>query len=129
MNIRRLKFAYARGARIECQGYDTHWYGSKAPAWNGRYCYRIHPDDAHLEYGFISTGLRVHALNERNSQGYFEWGAELGGPCLSFAESFMEGDPRQLLPEDIGVAHFYLPIDEWRMYLLFMAEALCDEGM
>ncbi len=111
MNLQRLKFAYARGARIECQGYDTHWYGAKAPAWNSRYCYRIHPDDAHLEYGELSTALR-----ERTAMQY---------TARTVAKTLF------LMVDEIGSVDFF-EFGNWFLSDLWddiCAEALADEGM
>ena len=57
MNLQRLKFAYARGARIECRGFHREWCVTRAPSWSMVHEYRINPDDAHLEYGPLSTAL------------------------------------------------------------------------
>lgn len=64
-NLKRLKFAYARGARIQCnsgQGLADWHTMSSAPSWYAQLDYRIHPDDAHLEYGPVSTAFRDMAL-------------------------------------------------------------------
>jgi hypothetical protein len=58
----RLLFAAARGARI--QALDKNLgaiLSSHAPLElsNDKRPYRIHPDDAHLQYGPISTALRL----------------------------------------------------------------------
>ncbi len=111
MNIQRLKFAYARGARIECQGYDTHWYGTKTPAWNSRYRYRIHPDDAHLEYGPLSTALRART--------------QLQYTARTVAETLF------LMVDEIGSVDFF-ESGNWFLSDLwddFCAEALADRGL
>lgn len=62
LNVERLKFAHARGARIEVQfktRFRLKWDWTLSPAWNfEKFEYRIHPHDAHLEYGPLSTALR-----------------------------------------------------------------------
>jgi hypothetical protein len=59
MSIQRLKFAHARGARIQFRHYrGSAWLEtSPTPAWRAN-SYRIHPDDAHMEYGHLSRALR-----------------------------------------------------------------------
>lgn len=57
----RLLFAAARGARIQYNQYTEH-----TPVWANTSKWssicanrlRIHPDDAHLQYGPLSTALR-----------------------------------------------------------------------
>jgi hypothetical protein len=66
MNIDRLKFAWARGARIQARlkidrKKDSLWTTVGLPGWNSHTDYRIHPDDAHLEYGPLSSALRLEA--------------------------------------------------------------------
>lgn len=104
----RLLFAAARGARIEAKYPNKKWQ----LVWAVRtvdvfYAYRIHPDDAHLQYGPISTALRNHAL-----------GMPLTETCW-FSKLLLHTDgDLQTLP----------PFDRY-VFLLFMAEALADEGM
>lgn len=67
MNTERMKFAWARGARIQLR---THEHSGIAGLWSTcisrgiymldppLYDYRIHPNDEHLQYGPLSTALR-----------------------------------------------------------------------
>jgi hypothetical protein len=108
MNIQRMKFAHARGARIQCKNYRRAWVNLAHPGWFDDTVYRIHPADAHLEYGPLSTALREHVI----------YGAtEPGWPLL----------------DDLCSVTFW-----WRevlgdvndgMFVLFVAELLADEGM
>jgi hypothetical protein len=55
----RLLFAAARGARIEYKLWGTDkWAEKEAWGLSDTTEYRIHPKDAHLQYGPISTALR-----------------------------------------------------------------------
>ena len=58
MNLQRLKFAWARGARIQYQwnekSPDSAWLAAHYPEEGNR----IHPDDEHLQYGPVSTAFR-----------------------------------------------------------------------
>lgn len=55
----RLKFAYARGARIQVKVASSgHWVSAHAPGFHEGRKYRIDPRDAHLEYGPLSSALR-----------------------------------------------------------------------
>jgi hypothetical protein len=92
----RLLFAAARGARISWMN------GSWQPV-----PYYIHPDDAHLQYGPISTEVRNYAL-----------GLPLTGTCW-FARLALHSD---------GDLHALSPNDRY-VFLLLVAEALADEGM
>jgi hypothetical protein len=61
--INRLLFAAARGARIQEQRYTQQVWWKVCEVMpivdmETDYDYRIHPEDAHLEYGTISTALR-----------------------------------------------------------------------
>lgn len=103
----RLLHAAARGARIDVW-YQCKWVSAIAVRTvDDLYNYRIHPDDAHLQYGPISTALRNHAL-----------GLPLNGTCW-FARLALHTDgDLQTLP----------PFDRY-VFLLLMAEVLADEGM
>ena len=59
----RLLFAAARGARVQSRWVDgTQWQTTSQFMFvDGMRRYRIHPDDAHLQYGPISTELRKAA--------------------------------------------------------------------
>ena len=112
----RLLHAAARGARI--QALDKNLgaiLSSHAPLElsNDKRPYRIHPDDAHLQYGPISTALREVAEDAR----------------------------AELQPSwEMGLANFsannFIDYYDWRwcepdypLYYLILAEFLADEGM
>ena len=102
----RLLFAAARGARIEVL-YRKGWIPAVAVRTDGMYKYRIHPADAHLGYGPISTALRNDALRLLpNDSNWFS--------ALSLHS---DGDLHSLSPTDRS------------MFLLLLAEAVADEGM
>ena len=104
----RILFAAGRGARIQVM-YLSKWipltHLSLVP---NSYAYRrIHPEDAHLGYGPISTALRNDALRLLpNDSNWFS--------ALSLHS---DGDLHSLSPTDRS------------MFLLFLAEAVADEGM
>ena len=107
----RLLHAAARGARI---GFALS--GKWNPALSlthlqsefGQDAYRIHPDDAHLQYGPISTALREMALTGEYEDGTI--------PYFSF-EIEREGK------------YWESTADQRRVFCLILAEALADEGM
>jgi hypothetical protein len=105
----RLLHAAARGARIQrYQSQRAEWHDADSyGAWSEKRGDRIHPDDAHLQYGPISTELRNYAL-----------GLPLNGTCW-FARLALhtDGDLYTLSPNDRYV------------FFLLMAEALADEGL
>lgn len=128
-DMQRMKFAYARGARIQvpdgaCRmGGDPNfgeWVSVGMPYWSATQSFRIHPDDAHLEYGPVSSGIRARALDERGSQGCTH--DSMQHKCLLFAENILGDDSP-------GYDYWLMPVDDWRMYLLFIAEAMADQGL
>jgi hypothetical protein len=102
----RLLFAAARGARIEAE-WKGVWSGVAGIHFVPKFNYRIHPADAHLQYGPISTEVRNYAL-----------GLPLTGTCW-FARLALHSD---------GDLHALSPNDRY-VFLLLVAEALADEGM
>ena len=68
MNVQRLKFAWARGARLQVPVLE--WGTDKQIAWATEDMpdhltwpiARIHSDDEHLQYGPVSTAFRDMAL-------------------------------------------------------------------
>ena len=108
----RLLFAAARGARIGWE-HDGEWYSAMSmcigpsKADNGT----IHPDDAHLQYGPISTALREMAETCTHSS---SWAGFLATSAAN--EYTMYFDSRQGEPD-------------YPLFYLFLAEFLADEGM
>ena len=89
----RQNFAAARGARIQIFVAET----------------RIHPDDAHLQYGPISTALREMAADD-------SWNPSLYRVlAISAATAFR--------------VYFGGVREDYPLFYLFLAEFLADEGM
>ncbi len=122
--MNRLLFAAARGARIQRKHYKDHpnyWESARIVRLGDHdkidsdYVWRIHPDDAHLAYGPVSTALRdalkdpdctldqfIEVLANTAYEHFHGW-APLGGHC--------DGELHRSL------------------FLLILAEALADEGL
>jgi hypothetical protein len=129
MNLQRLKFAYARGARIQLDyvalGYmgrtfrrtaqDDGWRDVDQPAAWETYApfWRIHPEDEHLQYGPLSKALRERVLNAH--QFYYPIAS---AACSVAAEWF-----------DLKREWWDLDGNDRQMAYLFLAEALADEGL
>ena len=105
----RLLHAAARGARIEWQTVYGAWKVADDIDVTQSYPQRIHPDDAHLQYGPISTELRKMA---EDSSWNSSWGRYI---ARAFADEF----------SDI----FFGPATNYPLFYLILAEALADEGM
>lgn len=116
--MNRILFAAARGARVQ-----RLWFRMKDEPYNwgisrvlpvapeSDYDYRVHPEDAHLAYGPISTALRkmaidgdVYAAEIPYIHGYWDFTREEA--CV-----FIENSKHRSL------------------FLLILAEALADEGL
>ena len=111
----RLLFAAARGARIQSRWVDgTQWQTTGQFMFvDGMRYYRIHPDDAHLAYGPISTALREMAEHAR-AENQPSW--EMGLANFS-ANNFIDYyDWRWCEPD-------------YPLYYLILAEFLADSGM
>lgn len=114
----RLLHAAARGARIQRREFnEREWWtaydldvnkGSAAPDC----VYRIHPDDAALAYGPISTVLREEALDSTVVASVY--GIEFGTFWLRQTDHAVFQNMSQL---------------ERSLFLLILAEALADEGL
>lgn len=111
----RLLFAAARGARIQRYMPDMIWcVTNNMPVTTARTNYRIHPDDAHLQYGPVSAALRERAaLADRDDLPLVELEA---GCFLCYDSHYFQ----------------YLECNDRttrQTYVLLMAEALADEGL
>ncbi len=106
----RLLFAAARGARVQTWVGALEWREEFRVAISNadQYWVRIHPDDAHLQYGPISTALRNDAL-----------GLPLTETCW-FKNLALHSD---------GDSNTITTPSERSIFLLLMAEALADEGL
>ena len=104
----RILFAAARGARIKAL-YQRCWipltHISIVP---NAHAYRIHPEDAHLQYGPISTLLREMALT-----------GDCDGADIPYIRT-------TLLTEE---GYWKSTEDQQCVFCLILAEALADEGM
>lgn len=110
----RLLHAAARGARIEA-GYKDTWVPAIAVYLADAFTftdYRIHPDDAHLQYGPISTALREMTFDTTLCKYSWEWSLASSATC-----EFASGIDASTLAAD------------YDLYYLFLAEFLADEGM
>ena len=118
MDLQRLKFAWARGARIEREAYfdrrqskKTCWIPAKLDdPLAYAMLHRIHPHDAHLEYGPISSAL-IKQVSEEEQTPYHEM-------AMKWVQEYMFA---------FGVwpaiyADLY-------MFELFAAEYLADQGL
>lgn len=130
MNIERLKFAWARGARIKVPVYKG-WTTDKIICWetidnasaaNELTCTGacIHPDDAHLEYGPVSTAFRDMALyvDTADLPEIVELFIDLAGSNWVIAPDYYVVDPEG--------SEYSMFIDFCR---LFFAEYLADQGL
>jgi len=105
----RLLFAAARGARIDVW-HQCKWVSAIAVRTvDDFYNYRIHPDDAHLQYGPISTALREMAADD-------SW-----KPCPYRVLAIAAANEFQVYLGGIR--------DDYPLFYLILAEFLADEGM
>ena len=104
----RLLHAAARGARIDVF-HQCKWVSAIAVRTvDDLYNYRIHPDDAHLQYGPISTALREIALT---------------GDCADADIPYI----RVTMAREDG--YWESTADQRRVFCLILAEALADSGL
>lgn len=134
MNVERLKFAWARGARIQndyaARGYmgagwkptksDDGWRTIGMPVVLDDTHYRIHPDDAHLEYGPLSSAMRSAGIHG------IEGLTPLTADAYQVYQHITGGLHPTYYAEDCGAAD---PKEVGRMHALFIAELLADEGL
>ena len=130
MNLQRLKFAWARGARLQLDYVALGYMGKdfvrskKDEGWritgmdylsNARPgdFFRIHPEDEHLAYGPLST-----ALLQRPFETFFGKHSKRALLAMAWAvEAYNDGS--------LVESH----IHDWMMFDLFVAELLADEGL
>ena len=116
----RLLFAAARGARIQYQINPTAPWEPIVSGWIPGFAtgyYRIHPEDAHLAYGPISTALRDHAANPKNLTHFVE--------TLPPYVGYQIGHETQEELLDVYLCDTLTH----SLFLLILAEALADEGL
>jgi hypothetical protein len=109
----RLLFAAARGARIGWKTFSGKWHPALSlngvQSECGQDAYRIHPNDAHLQYGPVSTALREMAAdNSWNPNSY----RVLAVAAANEFQVYLGGVR-----------------DDYPLFYLFLAEFLADEGM
>ena len=114
----RLLFAAARGARVQRQQQAIHsdrtWWECVDIQWGLDDELRIHPDDEHLQYGPISSALRGMAdVMDSYAIDNFYWSA-----AREVAETH-EADWSVCVDSELHRS----------LFLLFLAEALADEGL
>ena len=104
----RILFAAARGARIQVM-YQRVWIPlTHISLTLNPYTYRIHPEDAHLEYGPISTALLKLAEDD-------SWNpSEERALALAVARQFQV---------------YFVDEPDFELFYLILAEFLADEGM
>ena len=122
----RLLHAAARGARI--QALDKNLgaiLSSHAPLElsNDKRPYRIHPDDAHLQYGPISTQLRKAAENIAE-KAYLQ--DLLGHYGIAAIDDYLSRSDEFGYCWDKAMNATAM---QKQLFLLILAEALADEGM
>ncbi len=116
MNIQRLKFAWARGARIEWRDpyadrYSKLWSIRLLPAWDENQSYRIHPEDEHLQYGPLSSTLRNSVIYDAPIDSLEYRAAQM---IFNALYDFPPGPTRQF---------------DWGMQKLAFSEYLADLGL
>ena len=103
----RILFAAARGARIQVM-YQRVWIPATAVRTDDMYKYRIHPADAHLGYGPISTALLKLAEDD-------SWNpSEERSLAIAVARQFQV---------------YFGDEPDYPLFYLFLAEFLADSGL
>jgi hypothetical protein len=120
--MKRLLFAAARGARLQSQHFKDHpnyWEAARIVRLGDHdkidsdYVWRIHPDDAHRQYGPISTEFRTLAKNPPPS-------TSGGGPVVKeYINRYKAGDELYLFMQDADKS----------LFLLLISEVLADDGL
>jgi hypothetical protein len=119
----RLLFAAARGARIEANSCLLHYrptyqnWWRVTQKWSAMHesVIRIHPEDAHLAYGPISTDIRnMRSIDLHDEQMPI---LALGSACVCGLDGTWAKDWQTQTVNERATA------------MLILAEALADEGM
>ena len=124
----RLLHAAARGARIQFYGqygYSHTWAEiTRIPLDEAnRVYYRIHPDDAHLQYGPISTELRKAAENIAE-KAYLQ--DLLGHYGIAAIDDYLSRSDEFGYCWDKAMNATAM---QKQLFLLILAEALAEEGL
>lgn len=122
MSDQRMMHALARGARFQWISSDWHsdqkWHDCAVGTMDYPFSetsLRIHPDDAHLEYGPISGAMRDIVRFD----GPLEY-----NPYWQMALKWLSEYATYCEPQ--ASIHSF---DEWGMFMLFAAEYLADMGL
>ena len=118
----RLLHAAARGARVEAL-YQRCWIPCNTLTVPNRHTYRIHPDDAHLQYGPISTELRKAAENIAE-KAYLQ--DLLGHYGIAAIDDYLSRSDEFGYCWDKAMNATAM---QKQLFLLILAEALADEGL
>lgn len=109
--MKRHLSAVARGARMQRKHFQAKvWTPSPSTQEQDAYDYRVHPDDAHLEYGPISKALIAFAVTS-------QWPYTTAGDLAEVIFRRMSQYPFVLKSE----------LMQARMFALLLAEMLADE--
>jgi hypothetical protein len=102
--------------------YRRGWIPAIAVRTDDMYKYRIHPNDAHLAYGPVSTALREFAQDAPSFSGSIGYPA-YGHMWRELTDYVIGGTRKSRL--------YYEHVDQLHrsLFLLILAEALADEGM
>ena len=120
----RLFFAAARGARIEFQCPATKkWIEKEMWEFGSEVNYRIHPDDAHLQYGPISTEVRKAAENIAE-RAYLQ--DLLGHYGIAAIDDYLSRSDEFGYCWDKAMNATAM---QKQLFLLILAEALAEEGL
>lgn len=118
MNPDRLKFAQARGARIQDNRIGQNdWRAIYIVNLEARAGYelRIHPDDAYLQYGLFSQMCINIAMDAAGE--LYETPLHQAVDAYIHTNWYTEREVKLLTP------------DEWAVAYLFFAEYLADQGL
>lgn len=116
MNLQRMKFAWARGARIQCNRHIEAFekWEDCLPHWGTVCTWRIHPDDEHLQYGYLSKALLDGATYDK----------------VKYIDTFDAA--MKLLRHHVPMGFVVLTEEDSmlsRMFACFFAECIADEGL
>jgi hypothetical protein len=123
----RLLHAAARGARIGWQTLSGQWCAAfnllDVQSEGGQVAYRIHPEDAHLQYGPVSTEVRKAAENIAKKAYLHD---VLGHYGLAAIDDYLSRSNEFGYCWDKAMN---ATANQKQLFLLILAEALADEGM
>lgn len=129
MDLKRLKFAAARGADIQLDTprdpYSRMWVlVNPGHLYSFSHLkYRLHPNHEAMEYGPMSTALLELAQHPKDWSGQGSWLTPMQWAAREYAivlaEDLDSGNERAVLFEDGG----------WELWCGIVAEYLADQGM